>query len=139
MNCLICCHPTFVLLSLRHTVTLGCCDFVAVASLWCLNECYNAFHPYDVYHALPQKLSDTAISSRPLAVDIPDAAAVLVPAALLSFNDAPWMVIPADVRFVHPKLSNAVAERVRARAHVAAVMDFYMPFLVLRLIPFTLD
>ena len=76
---------------------------------------FTVIHSYHFHYASPPKLSDTTISSRPLAVDIPDAAAVIVPAAHLSFNDAPWMVIPSDVRFVHPKLSNAVAERVRVR------------------------
>eukprot|EP00803_Ostreobium_quekettii_P010692 evm.model.scf_230.1 EVM.evm.TU.scf_230.1 scf_230:55-29919(-) len=59
--------------------------------------------------SMVQSLADMEVSCNTHA---PDAAGHLVPVSELVYNDTPWLAAPANHRFIHPKLSNQVAQRV---------------------------
>lgn len=74
----------------------------------------------DLAVAMAQKLSDAAVRAGAAELGgevlVPDVDSALCPAAELVFDDAPWLtetVVARDQhRFVHPKISNAVAAKV---------------------------
>ena len=74
--------------------------------------------------AMVQKLSDSVIQAADWDVFVPDDGGVLAPSTSLVFDDAPWIIgsggeaqtggvgVSGDLRFVHPKISNNVAQLV---------------------------
>lgn len=106
----------------------------------------------DLALSLVQRLSDCAPEAvQNLEVLAPDAAACMVPAGQLVFDDAPWLTeeggdaasaggasdvsaLAADFRFVHPKISNKVAAAVgvtslrhKLLTHSASLIRFEVP------------
>jgi len=73
----------------------------------------------DLAIAMVQYIADDRHSCQHAPVLVPDLESVLMPAGDLVYNDAPWMggnTFGEDFRFVHPKISIDVGEKVGLRS-----------------------
>ncbi|KAF0699884.1 Aste57867_9568 [Aphanomyces stellatus] len=70
---------------------------------------------------ITQALSDMSYSSNTLLY-IPNSESTLQLSTTLTYNDAPWIVAPLQVHFVHPQLSNTVAAKLGCTSYRSSLV-----------------